>query len=944
MINSHQIIDSPLPADRNFDSLKSTGIDYLLQLSGNDWTNFNESDPGVTILDQLCYALTELGYCQSFPIEDILTQANGQIHFDNQFYTPTELLTTTPVTLLDYRKLLIDQLAEVKNVYIDIDTVEIDNEVLLTGGMQVWLLTDNRQDDPNALAPDAVQVQAEQLLNQHRNLSQWFAPPKVLTPINILLTGTFILADGVSSSDMLNQITLALDHFVSPIVCQYGYQALTDEGVTSDHIFDGPLLNNGWIPDSELAADKLTQVSLNAVTGLLGALDGVRSIDNLQMTLAITPLSGQTCIDIDPQGIAFFITDQLILQPSPGAGITSTVDQQLEFDLLTLQQQHAAAKIGATVDLAPDLPSGLYRDINDYYSVQNTFPPDYGIGPESVPFDSSQYRVAQARQLKGYLMVFDQLLANQFSQLAELGQLFSFTGASTVADAPKKPYHGIPWQLFSPTYFSQPLYQVPDVKPLLLGTDMYRYSPSPITTLAEEHDIWQQYQQNPFNRYMLGLRQAMEEDAKRDDRRNRMLDHLLARHGQSAQWLDNIIHTARWYGSTIKTRIIVKSLLLQNYQALSYYRPKAYSNLMADRLGSVGRYRLIADGFKHLAEFGVRPGTLNRFVNIGSRSRKKLIQMIDRNSDIGQLKAGWDKDKIKRFNRTCLVFEDGNQQALLGADTLYSDGQLNLDALAADLGFDAADFNQYATVEMQLNLLLGLKQHYQWLGQILVALINCELFADWIDGDGAEPFILPDNDLSITVTRSKQGRGSVDEVFFSTQSMLKLGSTHKGLHPDLACYQHHLDQLQWLAHQRQGGLLLEPVLWLARVNKQQPGALTEADLQKMGSTESDCYLRTFYVLPGYVSLFNQPAFVHTFDQLVAAYWAIPIENVDICFDFRYMRLLINMYIAWHNGQRQSAKEGSRAYLKQAEAPKIMAKLLLKYAKPNTKPNTSGAAT
>jgi hypothetical protein len=806
MISEYQIIDTPLPADRNFHHLKSQGIDYLLQLCGANWTNFNESDPGIVILDQLCLALTELGYCQNFPIEDILTQVDGKIGFENQFYTPTAILTSTPVTEFDYRKLLIDQLAEVQNAYIELDSIKEGDDDILTGAMQVYLLTDNRHPGPNDLSAEDLIIQAQRLLNTHRNLAQWFKPPLVLTPVEITLSGEVQLADGVSASDMRTQILLGLDNFVSPTICQYGYQALIDQGVVSEDIFNGPQMDNGWILDSELVAQKLNMVALNAVTGLLSAQEGVRSVSDLTMVLASDTESPQSCIDIGANEVAFFILDveHFVLQTSAGAGKTSTIEEQLAHDLLALKQQHAATGIDASVDLAPDLPTGLYRDIADYYPLQNTFPADYGIGPESVPTDSSEYRVAQARQLKGYLMVFEQLLSNQFCQLAELGQLFSFTGASTVASSGsnvvKKPYDGIPYQLFSPTYFSQPLYQVPDVQPLLLGNQMYRYGPQPITTLAQEQHIWQQYQQNPFNRYMSGLRGATEGDAQRDDRRNRMLDHLLARHGESPSWLDNIIHTARWYGSTVKTRIIVKSLLLQNYQRLSYYHPKGYSNLMADKLAPPARYHVTDAKFDYLDTFDRRllPSTLSRFVNLGSNNREKLIEKIDNNSIVGELKLTWDESKIIGFNQ--LVIEDGNETARIGADALWSNGQLNLDALAADIRFTDRDVTNFSTVEMQLNLLLGLEQHYQWLAQILVTLIDSSEFTAWLDGDTSECFTLLDSDWQIRVERQPGTAYDQDVIFFGEQSMLTIVGNNTVPSPTCGLYQAHLEQIQWLSH------------------------------------------------------------------------------------------------------------------------------------------------
>ena len=43
----------------------------------------------------------------------------------------------------------------------------------------------------------------------------------------------------------------------------------------------------------------------------------------------------------------------------------------------------------------------------------------------------SKYQKANSRQLKGYLTLFDQVLANQFSQLSNVHNLFSFKNSVT---------------------------------------------------------------------------------------------------------------------------------------------------------------------------------------------------------------------------------------------------------------------------------------------------------------------------------------------------------------------------------------------------------------------------------------------------------------------------------------------------------------------------------
>ena len=58
-----------LPYGMDFLKLKKEGIDIAQELSGDIWTDYNEHDPGITILENQVYALTELSYKTSFPAE-----------------------------------------------------------------------------------------------------------------------------------------------------------------------------------------------------------------------------------------------------------------------------------------------------------------------------------------------------------------------------------------------------------------------------------------------------------------------------------------------------------------------------------------------------------------------------------------------------------------------------------------------------------------------------------------------------------------------------------------------------------------------------------------------------------------------------------------------------------------------------------------------------------
>jgi len=96
--------------------LRQEGIRHLERLGAGLWTDFNAHDPGITILEQVCYAITDLAYRINYDIKDILTLEGEDAY--RSLHSPAEALTIHPVTLTDLRKLAID-VPGVKNAWFE---------------------------------------------------------------------------------------------------------------------------------------------------------------------------------------------------------------------------------------------------------------------------------------------------------------------------------------------------------------------------------------------------------------------------------------------------------------------------------------------------------------------------------------------------------------------------------------------------------------------------------------------------------------------------------------------------------------------------------------------------------------------------------------------------------------------------------------------------------
>ncbi|AYL99039.1 hypothetical protein [Mucilaginibacter celer] len=583
------ILDTPLPLSQNFKLLKQDALAYIQLHSGSRWTNYNTSDPGVTILDQVCFALTELGYCNDFPISDILTNANGKINYKDQFYQPEQILTTSPVTIADYRKYIIDGVANINNVVM----APYQN----TGGVsnntyQIYLAIDEQvtgEEEQNEIC-----MAAFFYLNKRRNLGEMFMIPQPLQVKQVSINGTIEIAAGSELNTVLAAINRQIRDYIFPDVSQQGYSGLTQTGIDVNEVFNGPVLHNGYISDEALG-EKKDRLTLMELIDVLSGVPGVVSLNGINFN----PAQPGNIIIAAPNEL---IIIDLALSLFSGLSVLCRgkelpINKNIGVFISRSQDLDTGVVFGAPANIQPALPVGNYREIDSYYSIQNTFPEIFAVGPDAITSNASDFQIAQSRQLKGYLTLFDQVLANQFSQLANIDKLFSFKNQRTGTPATRNAFYAVktpdekkhsgypvPYLSFAPTYFYRALYDVPNIRPLLKDNDTFGYGTVIETDKEKEQQSWIAYTQDPYNPYIWGLMGMLEDEQQNITRRNDILNHLLARHGESPDLIDAVANGIIYSGSRLKDQVIIKSLYLQNLGLLSYYRQKAYNYVGAGKL------------------------------------------------------------------------------------------------------------------------------------------------------------------------------------------------------------------------------------------------------------------------------------------------------------------------------------------------------------------------
>jgi hypothetical protein len=346
---------------------------------------------------------------------------------------------------------------------------------------------------------------------------------------------------------------LVLPNFSSPLIREDDRIYFGDwdarQCLPTEEIFEGPLLKHGFIDREELAlADRKSKIHVSDLIHLIMDIEGVMAVKSIQIANLpqddpegkIPSKSVKWCLDLAfEENYVPRLNSELSKLIYYKEGLPFKANrEEVEDRLEKIQNAKRPQKIRYP-KLDFDEIIGEFTDSGDYNSIQNDFPLVYGVGEEGMlPQGESRPKEHQVKQLKAYLIVFEQILANYLAQLAHVRDLFSISL--------EKDSFGIP--IVTQTYFSQNLETlVPDSADLwkdLLGTQEI------LNSLTE-----------PRESFLI--------------RRNQFLNHLLGRFAE--QLTDYALLTVRLSAEKGKERLIEDKLrFLNNYPKLSAGRGQGF--------------------------------------------------------------------------------------------------------------------------------------------------------------------------------------------------------------------------------------------------------------------------------------------------------------------------------------------------------------------------------
>ncbi|GAB2577873.1 hypothetical protein [Spirosoma areae] len=216
------------------------------------------------------------------------------------------------------------------------------------------------------------------------------------------------------------------------------YEALlfyhAEKRYDSHPVYQGPLLTHGFLDDAELEAAQLRQTIYKSdLYQLILTVPGVVSIENLVLDKCYHEegVDGRRgmqhdnwCLSCGCNCLPQLDVDCSTFSFTKGIGYVQPDVQMARERYELLRMKHTAVDRQGSLDLTP--PTGHFRpDLTDFTSVQEDFPVTYHVGREGIARTESPQRQAQAKQLKAYLLFYDQLLANYLAHLAEVRNLLA---------------------------------------------------------------------------------------------------------------------------------------------------------------------------------------------------------------------------------------------------------------------------------------------------------------------------------------------------------------------------------------------------------------------------------------------------------------------------------------------------------------------------------------
>ncbi len=413
-----------------FSTLRAEMLENVQLMSGNLWTDYNLHDPGITILEQLCYTLTDINYRSEYAIEDFLVNTDEAIDLHQHgLFTTDEALPNRPITTIDYQKYLIDRVDEIAYVYLTPARISDSGvqSILSSCLFDVYITPkQNTFEHKDSSTPDAIKIKVKQAFNKVRNLGEDINRI-VFTEENIVDLVATIEIDDRPSKQILAEIYFNISKSISGTIDKKTMQTDSAGDYLLADKLTGPLLNSGFLDNKDIE-NKSENISVSSLVSILKNISGITKTKSITFKTKSGEVFSDCLASIKETSHSLVIPsrqdDIKVRLLNNGKYVeTNIVEFVNAYEMLVHNDYHKQKAMG--LKPAPGVFSHKKKSLTSYSSVQSQFPNVYGINQLGIPPSFSTERKAQAMQLKGYMLLFDQIMADHLAMLDNTQDLFS---------------------------------------------------------------------------------------------------------------------------------------------------------------------------------------------------------------------------------------------------------------------------------------------------------------------------------------------------------------------------------------------------------------------------------------------------------------------------------------------------------------------------------------
>ncbi|HSQ70921.1 MAG TPA: hypothetical protein VLM87_00735 [Rubrivivax sp.] len=235
-------------AETSFDALRAEGIRRVQALAGTRWTDYNLHDPGVTLLEAACFALTEEAYRVDFVVADHLSDEHDRIDWDRHgLLLPQQAFPCRPTTATDLRRALLDQLPVLDGVTLQ-TAPPGDASAASPAGVLHLLLDAGASSERHGLElaeSQALELAVRQACAAQRNLGEDLGEVRVLCRLACQMCGEIAIGGSREPAEIVAELLESCTAYMASTVDFDSAGQAVESGQTLDRVFECPTTLRG---------------------------------------------------------------------------------------------------------------------------------------------------------------------------------------------------------------------------------------------------------------------------------------------------------------------------------------------------------------------------------------------------------------------------------------------------------------------------------------------------------------------------------------------------------------------------------------------------------------------------------------------------------------------------------------------------------------------------